>query len=150
MSAVAKSKRIANYNQQNKERKNKKMNKVILMGRITKEVEIRKTATETSYTNFSIAVNRKYKNEKGEYDVDFINCIAWSNTAEFISKYFGKGKMIAITGHIQCRKYVDASNITRYATEVMVEDAYFTGEKASGANNSNGFFEIVDDDNLPF
>ena len=104
------------------------MNQVILMGRITKEPELKHTQQGVSACSFSIAVNRRFAKE-GQQNADFINCIAWRNTAEFITKYFHKGSMIAVVGSIQTRTWEDANGKKQYATEVSVDEAYFTGSK---------------------
>ena len=109
------------------------MNKVILMGRLTKDVEIRQTPNNLSVARFTIAVNRRFKNANGEYDVDFINCIAWRKTGEFISRYFQKGSMIAVVGSIQTRSWDGNDGKKQYATEVVVDEAYFTGSKVESS-----------------
>lgn len=125
------------------------MNKVVLMGRITRDIELKSTPTGVSYTDFTLAVDRGYKGSDGQRQTDFIRCVAWRSTAEFISKYFSKGRMIAVGGRVQCRDYTDNNGIKRYLTEIYVEDAYFTGEKST-SNAEDTFFEITDDENLPF
>ena len=129
------------------------MNKVILMGRITKDPELKHTPQGVSVCSFSIAVNRRFAKE-GQQNADFINCIAWRNTAEFITKYFHKGSMIAVVGSIQTRTWEDANGKKQYATEVSVDEAYFTGSKenSSPAAMQDGFseFQSTDDVKLPF
>ena len=135
------------------------MNKVILMGRMTKDAELKYTQSGTAVCSFSLAVNRRYKDQAGNYPVDFINCQAWRQTAEFISKYFSKGRMIAVCGSIQTRTWDDQNGKRHYATEVLVEEAYFCGEKVENntADNRNELpfadeFTPYDDaeDDLPF
>ena len=135
------------------------MNKVILMGRMTKDAELKYTQSGTAVCSFSLAVNRRYKDQTGNYPVDFINCQAWRQTAEFISKYFSKGRMIAVCGSIQTRTWDDQNGKRHYATEVLVEEAYFCGEKVENntADNRNelpfaeGFTPYDDaEDDLPF
>lgn len=104
------------------------MNRVELLGRLTKAPELKQTQSGTMVTNFTIAVNRRFAKE-GQQQADFINCIAWRKTAEFISKYFTKGSMIAVTGSIQSRSWDDQNGQKRYATEIIVDGVYFTGEK---------------------
>lgn len=111
------------------------MNKVILTGRLTADPELRQTQGGISSCRFTVAVNRRYKKDKGGYDADFINCQAWRQTAEFISKYFAKGQMIAVegtlrTGNYQDKKYPD---VTHYTTDVLVENAEFCGSKSDNA-----------------
>lgn len=96
------------------------MNKVVLIGRLTKDPEIRYTPAGNAVSTFSIAVNRDYKNANGEYDTDFINCVAWNQTAEFMGNYLRKGYQIAVSGNIQTRNYQDQSGKTVYVTEVIV------------------------------
>ena len=107
------------------------MNVVCLLGRLTADVELKKTGSGISVCSFSLAVNRGYKNEDGSYQTDFINCVAWRGTAEFISRYFRKGQMIGLSGAIQTRQYQEkGSGDRRTAFEVVVSNAYFAGSKA--------------------
>lgn len=121
---------------------NLNLNKVVLGGRLTSDVELKQTPQGIAVCQFSIAINRKGK----EAGTDFINCVAWRNTAEFISKYFKKGSSICVTGSIQVRSWEDNGN-KRYATEVLVEEAMFVDSKA---DNETKFEEIGEDDELPF
>ena len=123
------------------------MNKWCGIGRMCADPELRTLVTGTSIVNFTLAVNRRFKNAQGEYEADFINCVAWRNTAEFIAKYFGKGKQIAVVGSIQTRKYEDKQGNKRTATEVVVDEAHFCGESKGTGNN---FEEVADDVELPF
>lgn len=136
------------------------MNKAILMGRLTKDVEIRQTPNGVSVARFTLAVNRRFAKE-GQQQADFINCVAWRQTGEFIARYFQKGSMIAVVGSIQSRSWDGQDGKKQYATEVVVDEAYFTGSKAgSGQYNQtkqssfgddfdmDGFNEI--DDEPPF
>lgn len=104
------------------------MNKVTLVGRLTKNPELKKTENSL-IVNFTVAVNRNFKNKDGKYDADFISCTAFKNTAEFINKYFVKGSQIALSGRIQTRNYDAQDGSKRYVTEVVVENVEFTGEK---------------------
>ena len=113
------------------------MNKVILMGRLTKDIEMRQTPNGVSLVRFSIAVTRRFKNSNGEYDADFINCVAWRKTGEFIARYFQKGSMIAIVGSIQTRSWDGNDGKKQYATEVIVDEAYFTGSKSESCTGGN-------------
>ena len=143
------------------------MNKVILIGRLTKDVEMRQTPNGVSLARFSIAVTRRFKNSNGEYDADFINCIAWRKTGEFIARYFQKGSMIAIVGSIQTRSWDGNDGKKQYATEVIVDEAYFTGSKSENSTGGNtdlsdsglddlnsqygeDFATIGDEEDLPF
>ena len=111
------------------------MNKVELIGRLTHDVEMRQTPNGVSLARFSIAVTRRFKNSNGEYDADFINCVAWQQTGEFIAKHFQKGGMIAVVGSIQSRSWDGNDGKKQYATEVVVDEVYFTGAKKQNNNN---------------
>lgn len=109
------------------------MNKTILIGRLTADPELKQTAGGVSVCRFTVAVNRKYKNEStGEYDADFISCTAWRQTAEFLAKYFSKGKMVALEGSLRSGSYQDKNHpdITHYTTEVYVDNVEFCGDKS--------------------
>lgn len=133
-------------------------NKAILAGRITREPELKQTPSGVQVATFSIAVNRKLSN--GEQKADFINCVAWRNTAEFIYKYFPKGSSICIVGNLQSRTWDDNNGNKRYALEVIVDEAKFVDSK-SDAPTQNAFvaptegttadfIEVGDEDTLPF
>ena len=149
------------------------MNKVVLIGRLTADPELRQTQNGVSSCKFTVAVNRKFKNEHtGEYDADFISCTAWRQTAEFVSRYFSKGKMIALEGSLRTGKYQDRnhSDVTHYTTE-------FVGGKNDGSGaqeqpqaqapapasaaaqklaqkadeeSLDQFYEILNSDDMPF
>ena len=108
------------------------MNKVILMGRLTRDPELRQTPNGVAVARFAIAIQRKFAKE-GQQQADFIECVAWRQTGEFVAKYFKKGSMIALIGSIQSRNWDGSDGKKRYATEVIADEVYFTGEKASGA-----------------
>ena len=114
------------------------MNKVILMGRLVRDPELQQTPQGTSVCRFSIAVNRRFARE-GQQNVDFINCTAWRQTAEFICKFFKQGAMIAVTGSIQTRTWNSQDGKKQYATDVIVDEAYFTGSKNETGTANNGF-----------
>ena len=106
------------------------------MGRLTADPELRQTQSGIASCRFTVAVNRKYKNEQtGEYDADFITCVAWRQTAEFISRYFSKGKMIALEGTLRTGSYQDRNHddVTHYTTDVMVDNVEFCGDKGSSS-----------------
>ena len=105
------------------------MNKVIMIGRLTKDPELRSTANGESVTSFTVAVNRRFKNAEGNYDADFINCIAWRQQAEFVCKHFGKGQLIGVVGRLQSRSYSNKHDENVYVTEVVCEEIYFVGAK---------------------
>lgn len=120
------------------------MNKVILMGRLTKDVEMRQTPNGIAVARFTIAVNRRFAKDGGQ-QADFINCIAWRKTGEFISRYFQKGSMIAVVGSIQTRSWDGNDGKKQYATEVIVDEAYFTGSKTeSGIGGNVAMDELAD------
>ena len=135
------------------------MNVCILMGRMTSDPELKKTPSGVSVTSFSIAVQRRYVAKGEERKIDFIDLVAWRNTAEFISKYFRKGQMIAVHGSIQTRSYQDKQGNKRKAVEVYVDKADFCGDKKTEAKpDFNGFSQgsaddfsaICDDEDMPF
>lgn len=101
------------------------MNKVELIGRLTKEPEIKLTSNQTQYCNFTIAVDRRFKDANGQRQADFINCLAWKQTAGFIAKYFHKGNRIGLTGSIQTRSFDDQNGQKRFITEVVIDEAEF-------------------------
>ena len=139
------------------------MNKVILMGRLTRDPETRYTQTNnTLVASFSLAVNRRFAKQGEERQADFINCVAWSKTGEFVSKYFKKGQQVAVVGRIQTRTWDDENGQKHYVTEVVAEEAYFADSKRDGAASDfgNTFGDTVaqsaefqvtsSDDDLPF
>lgn len=114
------------------------MNKVILMGRLTRDPELRQTTSGINVARFSIAVNRRFAKE-GQQEADFINCVAWRQTGEFITRYFHKGSMIAVVGSLQSRSWDGPDGKRQYSTEVSVDEAYFTGSRAeTGAGAPQG------------
>ena len=138
------------------------LNKVILTGRLTATPELKTTTGGNSVTSFSIAVQRQFKGADGNYQTDFINIVAWRNTAEFITRYFEKGQLIAIVGSIQTRAYEDRNGQKRTAFEVVAEEAQFVESKKDSVRSADEFkappvtggndmvFEEVSDDELPF
>lgn len=133
------------------------MNTVNLVGRLTKDVELKQYDGGNSFARFSVAVQRQFKNKSGDYEADFINCVSFGKTAEFLEKYFAKGQWIGITGKLQSRKW-DEDGTTRYGMEVIADSVFFTSEKKGGSSASDntsfapqgdiGFPENADD--LPF
>lgn len=123
------------------------MNKVILMGRLVKDPEKKITRSGISAVRFHIAVNRRFAKPDDEIKADFIECVAWRNTADFVEKYFKKGQPIALTGSLQVRKWQDKDRNTRYSTEVIVEEVYFAGRYETAEGD---FKEVSDDVELPF
>ena len=113
------------------------MNSVQIIGRLTADVELRQTPSGIYTCRFTVAVNRKFKNkDTDQYDADFISCVAWRQTAEFISRYFSKGKMIALQGTLRTGSYQDRNHqdVMHYTTDVFVENVEFCGDK--GGNTS--------------
>ena len=130
------------------------MNKVILLGRLTRDPETRYTQTSNmQVTRFTLAVNRRFVKQGEERQADFINCVAWNKTAEFVSKYFKKGQQVGIIGRIQTRNYDDEQGIKHYVTEIIAEEVYFAGDKKDATQNevqATDDFEITNQDDLPF
>lgn len=131
------------------------MNTWIGMGRLTRDVELR--AGENTVARFSIAVNRRFKNAEGNYDADFINCVAFGKSAEFVEKYFHKGDMIAIKGRLQIGNYTNKDGVRIPTTDIVVEETDFCGGKGdsqapSKTSGNDGFMNIPDgiDEELPF
>ena len=110
------------------------------MGRLTHDVDLRQTPQGVSVARFSIAVNRRFKDQNGNYPADFINCVAWRQTGEFVSRYFHKGSMIAVVGSIQTRTWDGQDGKKNYATDVVVEEAYFTGSRSETGTAQGGGF----------
>lgn len=138
------------------------MNKCTLVGRLTKDPEIRYSQGEntTATARFSVAVNRRFKNAEGNYDADFINCVAFGKTAEFLEKYFKKGMAIGLTGHIQTGSYTNKDGQKVYTTDVIVEETEFVESKNASGNTTKDTptysaptSSVVvddDDDSFPF
>ena len=145
------------------------INNVVLMGRLVATPELRNTQTGVAVTSFTIAVERSFARAGEQRQADFIDCVAWRNTAEFISRYFQNGSTIAITGSIQTRMYDDKNGNKRKATEIVVDQASFCGSKAEtgtsgytapsaampaapsfATGTESDFEEIAGDDDLPF
>ena len=114
------------------------LNKTILQGRLTADPELRTTPNGVSVANATIAVDRNYKDDSGEKQVDFFNLTAWRGTAEFLCKYFGKGEMVLVEGSLQNNSYTDKEGIKRVSTQVVVQSAFFCGSsKKSGERREN-------------
>ena len=137
------------------------INTVVLMGRLTADPELKTTQSGFSVTSFSIAVERNYAPKGQERQTDFINVVAWRQTAEFVCKYFDKGQMIAVEGSIQARKYQDKNGNNRVAVEVVANQVSFCGSKSEGGTrnqeasnpldvDTDDDFEDLPDDDLPF
>jgi single-strand DNA-binding protein len=138
------------------------MNKVILMGRLTKDPDLRFTSVNnTPVCNFTLAVDRRFQRQGEERQADFIQIVVWSKLAEFCAKYFQKGRQVAVVGRIQTRTWDDNEGKRHYVTEVVAEEAYFADSKRSDSTSAKsqestetdqteGFYTIDEDDDLPF
>ena len=141
------------------------LNCVVLMGRLIADPELRTTTSGIARTTFCVAVDRGYAKPGEEKQTDFINVVAWRQTAEFVTKYFHKGSMIAVQGSLQTRNYEDKNGQKRTAYEVIASNVSFCGSKAEGGtgaaapaggtqsysnSSSEDFSQVVDDDDLPF
>ncbi len=139
------------------------MNVAILMGRLTAEPELRHTANNIPVTSFTLAIDRRFRTGE-ERQTDFINIVAWRQTAEFVSKYFRKGQLVAVEGTIQTRRYQDKDGNNRTAFEVVASNVHFAERKDAGQRagadaaaapsfsnaDTNDFSEIAGDEDLPF
>ena len=120
------------------------LNRIILMGRLTRDPELRRTGSGTAVTSFSLAVDRDFKSQSGEKETDFIDIVAWRNTAEFVSKYFTKGRMAVVEGRLQIRDWKDKDGNNRRSAEVVADNVYFGDSKRDNAdggsfNQSQGY-----------
>ena len=117
------------------------LNHIVLMGRITRDPELRRTASGTPVATFPIAVDRDFKSENGEKETDFIDIVAWRNTAEFVSKYFTKGRMAVVSGRLQIRSWTDKDGNKRRSAEVVADNIYFGDSKKEepGGGNYGGY-----------
>ena len=130
------------------------LNKIILMGRLCTNPELRRTGSGTAVTSFSLACDRDFKSQSGEKETDFIEVVAWKNTAEFVSKYFSKGRMAVVEGRLQIRDWTDKSGNKRITAEVVADNVYFADSKRSESNdnqkeNFNALSGRVSDDFVP-
>ena len=114
------------------------LNHIVIMGRLTRDPEIRRTGTGIAVASFSVAVERDFgKNENGEKETDFIDCVAWRTTGEFVSKYFTKGSMIVVSGRLQIRNWTDKDGNKRRTAEVVADNVYFGESKRSAEGGSS-------------
>ena len=111
------------------------LNKIILMGRLTRDPELRRTGSGTAVTSFSLAVDRDFKSQSGEKETDFIDVVAWRNTAEFVSKYFTKGRMAVVEGRLQIRDWTDRDGGKRRTAEVIADNVDFGDTKRDSAGD---------------
>ena len=117
------------------------LNHIVIMGRLTRDPELRRTGSGIAVASFSVAVDRDFgKNENGEKETDFIDCVAWRQTGEFVSKYFTKGSMIVVSGRLQIRGWTDKDGNKRRTAEVVADNVYFGGGKreSDGGNAYGG------------
>lgn len=142
------------------------LNKVVLMGRLTKDPELRHTQSNIPVASFTLAVDRGFSKDKQQQTTDFINIVAWRGTAEFVSKWFSKGQLVAVSGRIQSRTYKDRDGNNRAAVEVVADEVFFaeskknndsagtmpgTGDFSESEPIQGDFEEIIGDDGeLPF
>ena len=124
------------------------------MGRLTIDPELRRTGSGTAVTSFSLACDRDFKSQSGEKETDFIEVVAWKNTAEFVSKYFGKGRMAVVEGRLQIRDWTDKAGNKRTTAEVVADNVYFADSKRSESNdnqkeNFNALSGRLSDDFVP-
>ena len=106
------------------------------MGRLTRDPELRRTGSGTAVTSFSLACDRDFKSQSGEKETDFIEVVAWKNTAEFVSKYFSKGRMAVVEGRLQIRDWTDKAGNKRTTAEVVADNVYFADSKRSESNDN--------------
>ena len=133
------------------------LNHIVLMGRLTRDPELRRTNSGVSVASFSLAVDRDYKGD-GERETDFIQCVAWRGSAEFVSKHFAKGQMAVVSGRLQIRKWTDDKGNKRENAEVLVENVYFgeskksRGEQPDSQPAEQQDYGVIpgDDEELPF
>lgn len=128
------------------------LNNCTILGRLTRDPELKKTGSDVSYARFTVACDRDYQKEGQEKKTDFIDCLAWRGTADFIAKWFKKGDMIGVAGRLQIDNYETEAGEKRKAAQIVVEKASFAGSKstASSADNAQDGFKPVTDDDIPF
>lgn len=118
------------------------LNHIVIMGRLTRDPELRRTGSGVAVTNFSVAVERDFKSEGGEKETDFIDCVAWRQAGEFVSKYFKKGSMIVVSGRLQIRSWTDNDGNKRRAAEIVADNTYF-GESKKSESTSDGYTGFI-------
>ena len=114
------------------------LNQIVIMGRLTRDPELRRTGSGTAVASFTLAVERDLKPKEGERETDFIDCVAWRSTAEFVDKYFSKGRMAVVSGRLQVRKWQNQEGENRYSTEVVADNVYF-GDSKKEESSGNTF-----------
>lgn len=115
------------------------LNKIFIMGRLTRDPELRRTQSGTPVTSFSLAVDRDYKSQSGEKETDFIDVVAWRSTAEFVSKYFTKGRMAVVEGRLQIRAWQDKDGNNRRSAEVVADNVYFGDSRRDSDGGSGNY-----------
>ena len=139
------------------------LNVITIMGRLTRDPELRRTGNGVAVASFTLAVDRDFTGKDNEKVTDFIDCVAWRNTGEFVSKYFGKGRMACVQGSLQMREWTDKDGNKRRSAEVIASNVYFADSKSAAENGNSrptaptfaapaaSNFEMIDDDGqLPF
>ena len=116
------------------------LNHIVIMGRLTRDPELRRTGSGIAVASFSVAVDRDFgKNENGEKETDFIDCVAWRNTAEFVSKYVTKGRMVAVSGRLQIRSWTDKEGNKRRTAEIVADNVYFGDSRRDSEGGGNPY-----------
>ena len=128
------------------------LNKAVIIGRITKDLELKHTQSGVAVTNFTVAVDRNFKNAQGEKETDFIPVVVWRQQAEHCCKYLGKGRLVAVSGRIQVRNYDDDQGIRRYVTEIVADEVVFLDKpQEQGNDDLEGFYQMPSGETeLPF
>lgn len=131
------------------------LNQIVIMGRLGKDPELRRTQSGVAVATFNVAVDRDFKDKAtGQRATDWITCVAWRSTAEFVEKYFAKGSQVLVAGRLQMRDWTDKDGNKRISAEVQAENVYFAGAKTEGGQRELPEFEVMDDDDpdpdLPF
>ena len=129
------------------------LNHIVIMGRLGKDPELRRTQSGVAVATFNVAVDRDFKDKAtGQRATDWITCVAWRSTAEFVEKYFSKGSQVLVAGRLQMRDWTDKDGNKRISAEVQADNVYFAGAKTEGGQRELPEFEVMDDDdpNLPF
>lgn len=115
------------------------LNHITIMGRLTRDPELRRTASNIAVASFTLAVDRDYAGQSGEKETDFIDCVAWRSTAEFASKYFSKGRMAVVSGRLQIRPWTDKDGNKRRSAEIIVDNMYFGDSKRESDSSSGSY-----------
>lgn len=129
------------------------LNHIVIMGRLGKDPELRRTQSGVAVATFNVAVDRDFKDKAtGQRATDWITCVAWRSTAEFVEKYFAKGSQVLVAGRLQIRDWTDKDGNKRISAEVQAENVYFAGAKTEGGQRELPEFEVMDDDDpdMPF